>query len=142
MVGVPAADGAEAPPPAPAAEAPPPAPPYRRFRPEVAGPRKTVSEPALTPRMPCLDKAAVRAGPGQMVPVLQTPLGGAVAPTNCQVETALPEVSPQVELVLPEVSVAENALPEEGNTTAPPGPASEVPAGGSLWLLGSSGGRA
>ena len=76
--------------------------------------------------------SAVRAGPGQVVPVLQIPLGGAVAPTNCQVETALPEVSPQVELVLPEVSVAESALTEEGNTTAPPGPASEVPASGSL----------
>ena len=119
---------------------------------EVADPRKTVSEPALTPRSteyPNVAEnalpgqgSAVRAGPGQVVPVLQIPLGGAVAPTNCQVETALPEVSPQVGLVLPEVSVAENALPEEGNTTAPPGPASEVPAGGRLWLLGSSGGRA
>ena len=44
-------------------------------------------------------------------------------------ETALPEVSTEVAPALP---VAENALPEEGSTTAPPGPASEIPADGSL----------
>ena len=51
--------------------------------------------------------------------------GGPVA------ETALPGVS-VAEAALPGVSVAETALPEEGSTTAPPGPASEIPAEGSL----------
>ena len=75
--------------------------------------------------------STVRAGFGEAVPVPQIPLGGAVAPATA-VETALPEVPTEMVPVLPEVSVAENALPEEGTTVAPPGPTSESSLGGSL----------
>ena len=105
---------------------------------DVEDPRMTRSEPALTPRAQEYPKQNVaenalpeqgsimRIGSGGEVPVPQIPL-----PQVPVAETALPE-GPVAETALPGVSVAETALPEEGSTTAPPGPASEIPAEGSL----------
>jgi len=78
----------------------------------------------------------MRIGSGGEVPVPQTPLpqvpvAETALPEGPVAETALPE-GPVAETALPGVSVAETALPEEGSTTAPPGPASEIPAEGSL----------